>query len=107
MESARKVYSSAMAVGSSVRTEVLVVSFLLSFHVQQTVACPEPGHAHRAGGLSVRLTVENQEEATEVPRAQPFGPRIPNGPRRAWRNKEKTMTAAEPTFLSSCVPVHR
>lgn len=71
----------------SVLTEVLIVCSLLSFHVEQTVACPEPGHALGAGRLSIRLTVENQEEATEVSRADPFGPRIPNGPRRAWRNK--------------------
>ena len=65
------------------------MSSLLSFQVQQAVARPEPGHAHGAGGLSIRLTVEDQEEAAEVPRAKPPGPRIPSGPRRAWRNKEK------------------
>ena len=70
-------------------TQVLVVSLLLSFQVQQTVARPQPGHARWAGGFSICLTVENQEEATEVSRPKPFGPGIPNGPRRAWRNKEK------------------
>lgn len=76
-------------VRGSTRTEILIVRPLLAFHVEQTVARPEPGHAHGAGGLSIRLTVENQEEATEVSGADPFGPRIPNGPRRAWRNKGK------------------
>lgn len=69
------------------QTQVLIVSLLLPFQVQQTVPCPECGHARGAGGLSSRLTVQNQEEATEVARTDPFGAGISSGSRRSWRSR--------------------
>lgn len=97
------------AITCFLRTKVLVVSSLLPFQVQQAVARPEPGHAHRARGLPIRLTVEDQEEAAEVPRVEPLGPRIPSGPRRAWRNKEEKNEgrlggSVSHTFLITPVP---